>query len=45
MLEVRNASADARFADNPLVTGDPGIQFYAGAPIQLADGSRMARCA
>ena len=41
VLEVRDASADARFADNPLVTGDPGIQFYAGAPIQLADGSRV----
>ncbi len=32
-LEVPDAAADDRFADNPLVLGDPQIRFYAGAPL------------
>lgn len=32
-LIVRNAEQDSRFADNPLVTGDPNIRFYAGIPL------------
>lgn len=41
VLEVADAQADARFADNPLVTDGPRIRFYAGAPIILSDGSRI----
>jgi PAS domain S-box-containing protein len=38
ILEVRDASKDSRFSDNPLVTGEPRIRFYAGAPVRSADG-------
>ena len=37
-----DARADPRFADNPLVTGDRHIRYYAGAPIALSDALRMA---
>jgi len=32
---VSNAAEDPRFANNPLVLGEPFIRFYAGAPLQL----------
>ena len=41
IFEVPDATRDARFADNPLVAGQPDIRFYAGAPIRLTDGSRV----
>ena len=41
LLEVPDARADPRFTANPLVTGEPGIRFYAGAPIELAGGVRL----
>lgn len=37
-LIVTNAPNDARFADNPLVTGELAIRFYAGMPLRTTDG-------
>jgi diguanylate cyclase (GGDEF)-like protein len=41
VFQVYDAGADARFADNPLVVGDPNIRFYAGCPISAPDGSKL----
>lgn len=39
VLEVPDALEDARFVDNPLVTGAPNIRAYTGVPILLDDGT------
>src|ERR1700744_5536127 len=41
ILEVEHAQTDKRFKDNNLVTGDPHIQFYAGAPLIDPEGHRL----
>ncbi|MFF9553300.1 GAF domain-containing protein [Methylobacterium fujisawaense] len=38
LLIVPDLAADPRTADNPLVTGEPFIRFYAGAPLHAPDG-------
>jgi PAS domain S-box-containing protein len=41
ILEVNNAIEDATFKDNPLVSGDTNVRFYAGAPLIDPDGHRL----
>lgn len=40
-LVVPDALEDPRFADNPLVTREPKIRFYAGMPLRLSSGFRV----
>lgn len=45
MLEVPDAHVDPRFRDNPLVTGEPGIRFYVGAPLIVQGQTIGTLCA
>lgn len=38
LMEIPDARLDPRFADNPAVTGEYSIRFYAGAPMRLVTG-------
>jgi hypothetical protein len=38
---VEDARADSRYADYSVVTGDLGVRFYAGYPIESPDGQRI----
>jgi GGDEF domain-containing protein len=41
LLLVPDATQDERFHDNPLVTGEPKIRFYAGYPLTVPNGNKM----
>ena len=41
IMEIPDAHLDQRFADNPLVTGDPNVRFYAGAPLTTSSGHTL----
>lgn len=41
IMEVPDAMLDHRFSENPLVTGEPHIRFYAGQPLITDEGFRL----
>ncbi len=41
LFEVQDTTLDGRFSENPIVTGDPSIRFYAGAPLVVANGHAL----
>lgn len=41
LLIVPDATKDPRFSNNPLVTEEPNVRFYAGAPIVSENGFRL----
>ncbi len=41
IMVVPDVALDERFFDNPLVTEDPNIKFYAGAPLKLPGGQTI----
>ena len=38
LVTVEDARDDGRFRDNPAVTGEPHLRFYAGCPLHAPDG-------
>ena len=43
VLVVQDAAADPRFANHPLVTGEPHVRFYAGAALTTPEGVAIGR--
>ncbi|UXC38002.1 sensor domain-containing diguanylate cyclase [Cupriavidus gilardii] len=41
LLIVPDALQEQRFHDNPLVTGAPGVRFYAGCPLAVRGGAKV----
>jgi len=41
LMIVQDTATDTRFVSHPLVTGDPRIRFYAGAPLLTQDGHML----
>ncbi|GGC89398.1 sensor domain-containing phosphodiesterase [Halopseudomonas salina] len=37
-FQISDALSDSRFANNPIVTGEPNVRFYAGVPLTTTDG-------
>lgn len=41
LMEVPNANEDSRFRENPLRTGEPHAEFYAGVPLRSSRGHNL----
>ncbi len=41
IFEIPDATADPRFAGNPLVVGEPGIRYYVGVPLRTPEGHNI----
>lgn len=41
IMEVKDASKDDRFSDNPFVTQEPNVRFYAGVPLVTDKGYKL----